>query len=125
MSKILIKKKIREYDTELWRKEMLNKSTLHRYRKKKYEIKEEKRIDNSLASMLWFRGRTNTMKLNIDHRFIKKGSTVCNLCEEDEDMSHFLFRCKKLEKERDYPFMKRNEAEDDEVILEIIFFWEN
>ena len=40
---------------------MLNKSTLNRYRKKKDEIKEEKRIDNSLASMLWFRGRTDTM----------------------------------------------------------------
>ena len=108
MSKMQIKKKIREYDTELWRKEMLNKSTLNRYRKKKNEIKEEKRIDNSLASKLWFRGRSNTMDLNIDNKYMKKGSTVCDLCEEeDEDMSHFLLRCKKLEKERDYSFMKK------------------
>ena len=28
----------------------------------------------------------------------------------------------KLEKDRDYPFMRRNEDEDDEVILEKIFF---
>ena len=102
---------------------MLKKSTLNRYRKKSNEIKEEKRIDNSLASMLWFRGRTNTMNLNIDNKYMKKGSTVCDLCEEeDEDMSHFLLRCKKLEKERDYSFMKKKGDEDDEVILEKIFF---
>ena len=102
---------------------MLNKSTLNRYRKKKDEIKEEKRIDNSLASKLWFRGRSNTMDLNIDNKYMKKGSTVCDLCEEeDEDMSHFLLRCKKLEKERDYSFMKKKGDEDDEVILERIFF---
>ena len=90
---------------------------------KKNEIKEEKRIDNSLASKLWFRGRSNTMNLNIDNKYMKKGSTVCDLCEEeDEDMSHFLLRCKKLEKERDYSFMKKKEDEDDEVILEKIFF---
>ena len=76
--------------------------------RKKNEIKEEKRIDNSLASKLWFRGRSNTMDLNIDNKYMKKGSTVCDLCEEeDEDMSHFLLRCKKLEKERDYSFMKK------------------
>merc|ERR1712240_582287 len=69
MSKMQLKK-IREYDTELWRKEMLNKSTLNRYRKKKNEVKEEKRIDNSLAPKLWFRGRSNTMDLNIDNKYM-------------------------------------------------------
>ena len=43
MNKIQIKKKIREYDTELWRKEILNKSTLNRYRMKKKLNKRRKK----------------------------------------------------------------------------------
>ncbi len=89
-----IKEKLREWDTEKWKKEMLTKSSLKIYRKWKTEIKEENDIyDNTPKSIIFYRCRANILKLNDRNRF-GGGNTKCYTCEnEDETLEHFLLHC--------------------------------
>lgn len=69
-------KKVKEWDTRKWLREMENKSTLTTYRQFKRSIKEEQWIDNTENSKLLVRGRTNTLDLNWRNGYQGK-STKC------------------------------------------------
>merc|ERR1711954_28407 len=67
----------------------------------KGKIKDDGCFDNKFSSILLFRARSNTLKLNTENRH-RNGNTKCDLCgDEKEDLIHFLLDCKELERKRD------------------------
>ena len=98
MTRDQVDRKVKEYDSSLWRNDMATKSSLNLYRVYKKDICEEKMYDNRNASVLLFLAKTKGLKLNIEERH-SGGVTTCSLCkEEPEDTFHFLFKCKKLKR---------------------------
>ena len=75
-----IRAKVREYDNRKWREEMRTMSTLWVYRKFKERIKEEKFYDNSWASEILFRARSNTLVLE-DLKRHSNEDTRCKMCD--------------------------------------------
>ena len=67
----------------------------------KNNIKHEEEIyDNSSASKILYRARTNTLNLNWRKKF-QGENTHCPLCNyEYEDLQHFLINCENLEETR-------------------------
>ena len=112
MSRSQVDKKVKEYDSTLWEREMSTKSSLRIYRKYKKAIKEEKCYDNRNSSVLLFQARTNSLNLD-GHKKNKIQERVCKLCnKEDEDILHFIFKCKRLEGKRDSELIKLCRSED-------------
>ena len=63
-----IKRKVKEKDTEIWKKDLIEKSSLNRYRKYKTKIKQEDIYDNRYESVLLFKLRTGTLELNSEKK---------------------------------------------------------
>ena len=84
-------KSIKEIDSNLWKDEIQQKSTLKNYLIWKNNIKEEEKLyGNGLDSAILFRARTNTLDLQWRKRFIGE-DTKCKLCQEEEKtLEHFL-----------------------------------
>ena len=75
-----IKEKIKTIDTASWKETVKNKTTLKTYLEFKNEIKEEKNIyDNTEASNILFKTRSNTLKLNWRNRYNKDKSIQENI----------------------------------------------
>ena len=64
----------------------------------KKKIKEERFYDNSWASEILFRARSNTLVLE-DLKRHSNEDTRCKICEsgEREDLGHFVIRCRRLD----------------------------
>ena len=106
LSKKDIKKRIRDQDTKKWKEEMEEKSSINIYKKFKNKMKDDGCYDNKFSSILLFRARSNTLKLNVEKRH-KSGDTKCDLCGQvKEDLVHFLLDCKELESKRDKEIME-------------------
>ena len=122
MNKNQIKRKINEYDSNLWYEDMISKRSLGIYRRFKKGIKDEGIYENRLPSDLLFRARSNTLALNTDNRH-RGGDTQCELCNsEEEDMIHFIVRCRALEDKReDYIIQKYWNQDQMEMVGEMIF----
>ena len=90
-----------------WYDDMVRKTSLGIYRRKKREIKDEKIYSNNRASELLFRARSNTIDLNADERH--RGERVlCDLCENGtEDMKHLIFGCSRLKDKRNQWIMRK------------------
>ena len=70
------------------------------YREFKEDIKEEKMYENSYASVLLFRARTNCLNVFWRKRFCGEDG-VCLLCQtKEETLKHFLRRCESLRPQR-------------------------
>ena len=67
--KTQIVNEIKSWDTEKWRKEVSEKSTLKLYYSKKIKVKEEKWIDNTEGAKLMARCRTNSLQLCWRNKF--------------------------------------------------------
>ena len=78
MKKGQLIRKILKYESIKWDDDMLRKTSLGIYRRKKREIKDEKIHSNNRASELLFRARSNTIDLNADKRH-RGGSVLCDL----------------------------------------------
>ena len=120
LTKTELKRKIRKWDTGMWKEEMTKKSTLQIYRLNKKEIKEEE-YDNDQKSEIWFRGKTNCMKL-ADRNW--EGSKECKLCGADrENLNHFLLHCVELSNRRveDLSLQKPNIEDENEIISKFFF----
>ena len=125
MSKGRIKGIAKEWDSNKWKKELGEKSSLRTYRTYKLEIKEEKFYDNRESSKYFFQARTNTLPLNTTRRHTG-GDTKCELCDnENEDLIHFLIDCKGLEHKRNKYIMQKNLNEDKEMMIGSILFGKN
>ena len=124
-----IKKKITEWDTEEWRKELEEKSTLEIYKRNKERIGDEGIYDNRRSSRLLYEARANILDLNDRRRHekeIEKRITTCTLCGgEYEDINHFMLKCEELEDQRDKELINRKKgSEEDETIGNLLFVFE-
>ena len=94
-----LKKSINEYDTRLCKKGIEESKVLKLYSKGKGRIGYEYCYNNSYNSKLYARARMNALQLE-EHkgRGLKHYNTICKLCnEENEELVHFLIKCKALE----------------------------
>ena len=122
LSKDNIKNRARKWDSNKWKEELKEKSSLKIYRAYKFEIKEEKFYDNRDSSKYLFQARTNTLPLNTSRRHTG-GDTKCELCDnENEDLIHFLIDCKGLEHKRNKYIIQKNLNEDKEKMAGSILF---
>ena len=112
MEKKELKLKIREYDTQLWMEEVLNKPSLQWYRIGKKKIGYEMCYRNTINSTYLAKARTNSLQLEVHlGRGIENYDKTCKLCNiEDEDLEHFLIRCPELHRKRD-PEILRTETD--------------
>ena len=110
MSKLEIKRKVREWDSRKWREGLSRKSSVKIYRENKKEVKEDKVYDNRKPSQILFQARANCMALNERNRHREGGETRCEICDEGEmeNLGHFLLACEALDSERDDELVERN-----------------
>ena len=104
-----LKKMIRAYDTEKWKDGLRKKTSLRFYGLEKGEIRYELCYRNNNNSKFYARARMNTLKLE-EHkgRGQKEYNKICKLCkEEEEDLVHFISKCKKLESKRNYKLLDK------------------
>ena len=89
-----IKERTKLWDTERWRKDKAERSSIEVYDRFKDNIRQEDFYHNDKVSRLVYRLRSNTAKLNWRNRFVG-GSELCALCEEEEveTLEHFLVKC--------------------------------
>ena len=122
MKKGQIVRKILKYDSIRWYDDMIRKTSLGIYSRKKREIKDERIYYNNRASELLFRARSNTLDLNTDKRH-RGESELCDLCERGtENMKHFILECCRLEDMRDQQIMTKYwKADKDEMIGDMLF----
>lgn len=123
MTKSAIKKKLRAWDNLQWVSEVNSKTSISMYRHRKKEIMEESIYDNTPASTILFRARTNTLPLN-DRRRHTKGSTECELCKaEVEDIRHVLLFCPALKDIRsNITALQQPYPEDTDKVMEDFLF---
>ena len=134
MTRAEIKAQIREWDTETWKMEMIGKPTMKWYVEAKLKIKYDNCYTNSTASKFLAKARTNSLKIREVLGRIKENKrnnfdTTCQLCgTEEEDLEHFLLKCKKLEEKRDKEIIEKvrkiKEANRMKYILFDIRKWE-
>ena len=122
-----IKEIVREYDSNKWKEELGSKTSVKTYYSRKKEIKEEKIYDNRGSSVLLFRARANILGLNDRKRHLEEGrddkDTSCRLCKcENEDLTHFLINCEKLEEERNPRIMEKSKGSNDDITVGNILF---
>ena len=126
LSKYMIKKKVKDYDTRIWKRDLEDKSTLFIYRTYKEAMREETFYKNGEASRLIFRARTNTMALNDRFRHDRgdiRRCTNCSICAvEYEDLGHFLLRCERLDGERDRVLLREMRGRNDTETLGNLLF---
>ena len=93
----LIKNRINEFDTNRWKEEIAEKTTLTRYKNYKNNIEEIKWFKNGFKYSLMMKARADALKLNWrNHR--DEANKICDLCKEQiETLEHFLIDCNKLQ----------------------------
>ncbi|KAK4327080.1 hypothetical protein Pmani_002424 [Petrolisthes manimaculis] len=126
MTKDELKKKIKAWDSILWREEIAEKSTLTTYRKWKTEIKGEDRLyDNRPALIIFFKCRTNNLPLKDRNRHSGR-ETTCDMCGAPvEDLKHFILWCPEYQEERrEETLMQQPYIEDEDRILGELLFEE-
>jgi len=98
-------------------------NSLRFYVQEKKEIHYDLCYRNNNNSTFYARARINALKLE-EHkgRGIEGYNKKCRLCgEEDEDLVHFISKCKKLEQVRDYNLLDRN-ISDPEDRMRILLY---
>ena len=94
-----LKRMIRLYDTAIWEKGLMRKTSLRFYIQEKKGIHYDLCYRNNRNSMFYARARGNAIKLE-EHkgRGIEGYDKTCKLCkEENEDIVHFITKCRRLE----------------------------
>merc|ERR1712029_287099 len=113
-----IKRKVKEKDNEIWKKDLVEKNSLGRYRKYKTKIKQEDIYDNRYQSVLLFKLRTGTLELNIEKRHKGEGTT-CDLCKTGEETDiHFMLECNRLDDKRNKKLIEEYKGKDKDETLE-------
>ncbi|CAL4128873.1 unnamed protein product, partial [Meganyctiphanes norvegica] len=116
MSKIEIKKLIRKNDTKKWKRAIKLQKTLVYYEKYKKDINDENIYRNDHSSVLLFQARTNSLPLADEEKY-KERSTTCVMCKsEEENIKHFLFRCKITEAIR-HKYLNRIKLNEEEYAI--------
>ena len=88
---------IAEVQDRIWKEELGRKVTLELYRTYKTEMEQEDSYDGRPDSTIWFRARTNCLRLGDRNRHLG-GEVSCFMCREGtEDLEHFILDCMELE----------------------------
>ena len=124
MSKVDLKRIIRDYDTRIWEETIAAKSTLKYYKEGKTRIGYDFCYRNNANSMFLARARTNSLKLEeAKGRGKPNYNKNCKLCDmEEEDIIHFTMVCPLLEKIRSrHGLIDDNILDPKERMLELLF----
>ena len=118
-----LKKKIRVYDTHLWKLDLASKSTLKYYAMGKTEIGYNHCYRNNMNSTFLARARVNSLRLE---EAVGRGNVyhnrTCKLCgQEEEDIVHFIVKCKALETKRRYDLLDRSIENPEERMVKLLF----
>ena len=121
-----LRKIVKDFDDHLWRKDLQEKSSLSFYRKYKNNIQDEQNLyDNSESSVILFRARTATLKLNQEKRHTNENPN-CEICQEApiEDIEHFLLDCRALNTTRRHIIGLQQPYKQDrnDIIAEFLLF---
>ena len=123
LEKPTLKKIVREYDTVKWYEGMSKKTSLRFYIQEKRSIHYDLCYRNSIDSTFYARARINALKLEEQKgRGRENYNKNCKLCgEEDEDLVHFITKCKSLEQKRDHNLLD-TDIRDPEERMRILLF---
>merc|ERR1712055_325993 len=123
ISKNDLKKRIKEYDTHLWEMDLAEKTTLKYYAMGKTEIGYNFCYRNNINSTFLARARVNSLRLEeAVGRGNKYHNKTCKLCgKEDEDIVHFIVKCKALETKRRYDLLDRSIENPEERMVKLLF----
>ena len=128
MTRTEIKAQIREWDTNTWKAEMMKMTTMKWYVEAKMRIRYDNCYTNSTTSKFLAKARTNSLKIREVIGRTKENKqnnfdTTCQLCgTEEEDLEHFLLKCRKLEEKRNKEVMdKVKEVKEENRMAYILF----
>merc|ERR1711984_5995 len=124
MDKRELKLKIRDWDTQNWMKEVLNKPTLQYYREAKLYIGYDDCYRNNVNSDYLVKARTNCLQLQeyFSRRNINLDKT-CKLCNQgEENLKHFMILCPNLQGKRDMTLVEKWENQDTKIQTANILF---
>ena len=127
MSKLELKRKIQNYDTEKWYEGMHSKVALRFYIQGKENFGYENCYRNNTNSTFLARARINSLKLE-EHkgRGNPRYDRTCKLCRKGvEDIVHFLIDCKELEEDRNYHLIDDTLENSEEKMIKTLFHNEN
>ena len=101
---------------------MEKKKTLHIYRQRKHQIKEETYY-NGKDWEIWFKARSNCLELGDRSREEEIGCKICGY--DKEDIHHFMLHCEKLRHIRlESIYLQKPHAIDENVIIGDFLFEE-
>ena len=118
-----LKRIIKLYDTAKWEEGLRRKTSLRFYIQEKKEIHYDLCYRNNRNSMFYARARINAIKLE-EHRGrgIEGYDKTCKLCkDENEDLVHFITKCRKLEGIRDYNLLDNNINNPEDRMRKLLF----
>ena len=102
---------------------MDKKPVLKYYKLGKQKIEYDNCYRNNSHSAFLAKSRKNFLQLE-EHkgRGNQNYDTTCKLCgEEEEDIAHFLVKCKELEGERDSRLMNGTQQSTEEKLVQLLF----
>ena len=114
-----INRKVREWDTKMWKQEMEEKVSLKLYKEWRENIGGQDNIyDNREAAAILFRCRTNNIDLGDRKRFVN-GTTECIMCGAPvEDLKHFILFCIGYNEVRSgHPALQQPYQENTDIII--------
>lgn len=116
-----LKKKIKDWDTDLWRNGIEAKKSLEMYKEFKSVVKEEE-YDNSFASVILYRARCNVLNLGDRKRFQAEETTCIGCGHQLESLNHFLLDCPLYEEARRHSIiLQRPHMENQETSGKFLF----
>ena len=123
MTKEELKKRVRLYDTEMWKLNLASKSTLKYYAEGKTGIGYDHCYRNNANSTYLARARTNSLKLEeAKGRGNPHYNRECKLCGQgEENIVHFIAECRALEGKRDYNLLNRDVEDPRKRMIEVLF----
>ena len=103
MDRKKLKMQIKEWDTQQWMEEMLNKPTLQWYSEAKLYIGYDNCYRNNRNSEYLAKARTNSLQLEEQlGRGRRYYDITCKLCGHEEgNLKHFMVKCPRLQSKRD------------------------
>ena len=126
MNKSTLKRHMQDWDNRQWKEELEARTSIEVYRMAKTAIREDPIYDNTPASVVLFRARSNTLPLGTRKRYVGE-DTTCALCGDGEETQyHFILECIQLSEERlGIPRLQKPHPEDTTQVLKDFLFNEN
>merc|ERR1711895_110158 len=118
-----LKTRVKDYDTEMWKKGLLETKTQEFYVLGKKDFGYDMCYRNTYDSTFLARARLNALKLKDQiGRGIRGYDKTCKLCNlAKEDMVHFIIDCPALERERNYDLIKKLGNNSRDQMVDLLF----